>query len=118
VVVVGRSFGDLHGSDPIEPVALGKATLIGERYSDFESIVVALKECGAVRVIDAGELEGALRGLLGDAAARRGMGERGRACILEHQGATKRHAELILKMAEGARAARARRASAGGGGAS
>jgi 3-deoxy-D-manno-octulosonic-acid transferase len=27
VVVVGRSFGDLHGSDMMEPVALGKATV-------------------------------------------------------------------------------------------
>jgi len=24
VVVVGRSFGDLYGSDPIEPIALGR----------------------------------------------------------------------------------------------
>src|SRR5690606_5122414 len=29
IVVVGRSFGDLYGSDPVEPAALGKPVLIG-----------------------------------------------------------------------------------------
>src|SRR5262249_42097350 len=37
VVVIGRSFGDLYGSDPIEPIGLGKSTVIGPAVSDFAS---------------------------------------------------------------------------------
>lgn len=107
VVVVGRSFGDLHGSDPIEPVALGKPTLIGPRYSDFESIVAAMEGCGALGVVSADELAVRLRYLLQDAAARGEMGARGRECIQRNQGATKKHAALILNVARDAIRARA-----------
>jgi 3-deoxy-D-manno-octulosonic-acid transferase len=41
VVVVGRSFGDQYGSDPIEPIALGKAAVIGPAVSDFAQIVAS-----------------------------------------------------------------------------
>src|SRR5262249_14810801 len=42
IVVVGRSFGNLHGSDMIEPVALGKPTIIGPAVADFQDAVDAL----------------------------------------------------------------------------
>ncbi|MBL4592158.1 MAG: hypothetical protein JKY96_09400, partial [Phycisphaerales bacterium] len=35
VVIVGRSFCNLYGSDPIEPAALGKPVIIGPNNSDF-----------------------------------------------------------------------------------
>ena len=42
VVIIGRSFGDLHGSDMMEPVALGKPTIVGPATGDFQSTVDAL----------------------------------------------------------------------------
>ncbi len=100
VVVMGRSFGTLYGSDPIEPAALGKPTLIGPQYGDFEQIVRAFARDGGVEVVaDEGELAATIERLLRDAAARREMCDRARACIRAHQGATARHAALIRDMA-------------------
>ena len=39
VVIVGRSFNGWGGSDPIEPVALGKPTLIGPDHHNFADAV-------------------------------------------------------------------------------
>ena len=103
IAVIGRSFGDLHGSDPIEPLALGKATVIGARYSDFESIVDAFRTAGAIQVAQPGELGRVLSELLADPARRAAMGEAGRRCVRENQGATARHAQMLLELV-GARA--------------
>lgn len=100
VVVVGRSLlGDLFGSDPMEPVGLGKATVIGPHYGDFRFAVEALRAAGGIRVCRAGELEAELARLLGSAEERRGLAERGRKCIREHQGASARHASILLQVA-------------------
>ncbi|MFT3684193.1 MAG: glycosyltransferase N-terminal domain-containing protein [Phycisphaerales bacterium] len=100
VAVIGRSFAlpgaQKGGSDPIEPVALGKPTLIGPSYENFTTVVETLKGAGGLDVVTAGELRVVLGGLLSDASKRAAMARRGRACIKEHQGATKRHAELLL----------------------
>lgn len=96
IAVVGRSFGELHGSDPIEPVALGKPTLIGTRYGDFTSIVETFRAAGAIEVVEAHALSAAIASLLADPARRAAMAEAGRACVRANQGATARHAELLL----------------------
>lgn len=101
VVVVGRSFGALYGSDPMEPAGLGLPTLIGPSHADFASVVAALVEAGGLRVVTREELPGAVAGLLADPAARRAMGERARACVRAHQGASARHADLLARAARG-----------------
>lgn len=102
VVVVGRSFGlpgaQKGGSDPIEPVALGRATVIGPSYANFTTVVDTLRTAGGLDVASAGELRVVLGGLLNDASKRAAMARRGRACIREHQGSTRRHATLLLAM--------------------
>jgi len=95
VVVVGRSFGELHGSDMIEPVALGKATVIGPRWGDFAEPAEALMAAGALVQVDAGMLSGMLSGLLNDPAYRARMADAGRAVIRARQGATARNAALV-----------------------
>jgi 3-deoxy-D-manno-octulosonic-acid transferase len=98
VVVVGRSFGDLYGSDPIEPIALGKATVIGPAVSDFASIVSALSAAGGLVCTTRERLGNDLEALIVDPARRRGLAEAGRACIRRNQGASSRHAELLLEL--------------------
>ena len=95
VVVVGRSFGDLHGSDMMEPVALGKATLIGPRYGDFADTAEKLLAAGGLRVSSRHEIARDLAALLADGAAREDMARAGRAVIAREQGATARHAALL-----------------------
>lgn len=98
IAVIGRSFGELHGSDPIEPIALGKPTLIGPRYGDFESIVETFRAAGAIQVVDSPDLHTAIASLLADPARRAAMAEAGRACVRDNQGATARHAQMLLDL--------------------
>ncbi len=96
VVVVGRTFGALGGSDPIESIALGKATIVGPRFTNFQHVVGLFRERDAIVMCEPGDLGRVLRELLGDPARRAAMAERGAACIRSQQGATGRHAEMIL----------------------
>lgn len=95
LVIVGRSFCDLGGSDPIEPAALGKAVLIGPSVRNFDTVVRTLSAGGGLRQVTAEALPGAAAALLGDAEARREMGQRARATVEANVGSTARHAALI-----------------------
>jgi 3-deoxy-D-manno-octulosonic-acid transferase len=96
VVVMGRSFGSLFGSDPIEPVALGRPTLIGPRFGDFEAVVSTLRAEGGLRVVDRANLAPTLAALLAEPTSRADLAARGRDCVQRHRGATRRHADLLL----------------------
>lgn len=100
VVVMGRSFGALYGSDPIEPIALGKPTLIGPRYSDFDSIVRTLSNAGGLEIVDRANLAERLRLLVGDKALRSKLADAGMNAIRSQQGSSERHAELLLALAK------------------
>ncbi len=96
VVVVGRSFGALYGSDPIEPVALGKPVVIGRSVSDFATVVSAFVGSGGIVQADSQTLAGVLADLLANPERCRAMAEAGQRCILGQQGASERHARLLL----------------------
>jgi 3-deoxy-D-manno-octulosonic-acid transferase len=97
-VVVGRSFGELHGSDMMEPVALGKATLIGPRYGDFADTAEKLLAAGGLRTTTRIDLARDLATLLANSALREDMKLAGRAVIAREQGATARHAALLARV--------------------
>jgi 3-deoxy-D-manno-octulosonic-acid transferase len=99
VAVVGRSFVPLGGSDPIEPVALGKATVVGPRHENFREVVSVLETVGGIRVTDRPMT--AVSELLGAPDEARAMAEAGRDVIRKRQGATERHAELLLGLLRG-----------------
>jgi 3-deoxy-D-manno-octulosonic-acid transferase len=98
VVVVGRSFGALHGSDMMEPIALGKPVIIGPRVEDFRDAVDALRAGGGLIQVDRDGLAPALRELLDDRARGARLAAAGRATIRAQQGATERHAALIRSL--------------------
>jgi len=96
VVLVGRSFVGLYGSDPIEPVALGKPAVIGTHHGDFADIVSAFTAGGGIEVSDQpGKLTEAL---LEDKQRATELAQCGREVIRCHQGATRRTADLLLKL--------------------
>lgn len=97
VVVVGRSFLGLYGSDPIEPIALGKATVIGEYVSDFASIVNAFVEAGGIVQTNASGLQDVLQKLMASEQTRTQVASRGTAVIEKSKGASQRHRELLIK---------------------
>jgi 3-deoxy-D-manno-octulosonic-acid transferase len=103
LVVVGRSFGDLFGSDPIEPVALGKPVVIGPAVNDFARIVEAFERGGGIARADRGSLRAVLADLMNTPPRRADMAARGVECIRGSQGASARHAELLLGMLPRAR---------------
>ncbi|QQE12683.1 hypothetical protein JD969_04245 [Planctomycetota bacterium] len=96
VVIVGRSFNGLGGSDLIEPIGLGKAVVIGNSYFNFGDAVDAFAEGDGVIVANEGDLAGNLKGLLDDKGKRKVLSENGRAVIRNRQGATQRHANMLL----------------------
>jgi 3-deoxy-D-manno-octulosonic-acid transferase len=98
VVVVGRSFGSLYGSDPIEPIALGKPTIIGPATADFTHNVRTLTAGNGLLQIPREQLAETLSQLLANPARRAALAQAGRAVIREQQGASARHADLILTL--------------------
>ncbi|MEM7627016.1 MAG: glycosyltransferase N-terminal domain-containing protein [Planctomycetota bacterium] len=97
VCVVGRSFtGELYGSDMMEPIALGKPTVIGPYYADFADTMKALRDAGAIVVTE--EPGDAAAELLNNPAVAGELAAAGRAVILSRQGATRRHAALLLEL--------------------
>lgn len=101
VVVMGRSFGALYGSDPIEPIALGKPTLIGPRHSDFDAIVKLLVKAGGLEIVRRANLADRLGSLLNSQTARDQLANTGKEAIRAEQGACERHCELLLSMLPG-----------------
>lgn len=106
VVVVGRTFVPLGGSDMIEPIGLGKATIVGPHVENFADSMEALREgdgvvvCPAVATSEGAPaaLRQALSALLEDPAARSRLAERGRAVIRSRQGATEHSAQLLTAL--------------------
>lgn len=96
VVVVGRSFLGLYGSDVMEPAALGKPVVVGPFHKDFQDVVDAMSAAGGLVVTD--DPGGAVRELLADRDKAEAIAAAGRAVIRERQGSTSRHADMILTL--------------------
>jgi len=109
VAVVGRSFGSLYGSDPMEPGALGKPVVIGPSVEDFRSIVDAMLAERAIVQTDLAGLGEALRRLLEDEGERHALGERAAACVEARRGATDAHAAALRRILDEAVADRRER---------
>ena len=96
VVLMGGSLVELGGHNPIEPAALGKATLIGPNYVNFAAIVDAMAEDHALEVVsDLNQLATRLAYFLNDTEARQLMGERAQATVDNNRGAVQRLVDLI-----------------------
>ena len=92
-----RSFGNLHGSDMMEPVAIGAAVVTGPAVQDFQDTVDALLAGDGLVQATREQLADVLAELLGNPQRRKQLAENGRAVLEQQQGATGRNAELIRK---------------------
>ncbi|MGD0462277.1 MAG: glycosyltransferase N-terminal domain-containing protein [Tepidisphaeraceae bacterium] len=100
-VFVGRTLLDLghrqHGSDMIEPAALAKPVVVGPFTANFAEAINCFRRAEAMILVqNAQELEAAIATLLSDSAAARRLGLRARQVVKNQQGATDRHARIIL----------------------
>ena len=98
VVIVGRSFGDLYGSNVTEPVALGKATIVGPAVDDFQETVAALVAGDGIVQTTSEKLAQTVRDLLDDPQRRSALADKGRAIIRSHQGASDRNAQRLVSL--------------------
>jgi 3-deoxy-D-manno-octulosonic-acid transferase len=102
VVFVGRSLVDLgarqHGSDMIEPAALGKPIAIGPFTYNFADAMHLFTGANAICVVeDPEELLAAIDASLNEPAKANEIGNRAREVVRQARGATARHAEIILQ---------------------
>ena len=97
IVVIGRSFAPLHGSDPTQSIALGKPTIIGPNVSDFEEMVQLLVQGDGIIQCSDEELATQIQSLLDDIPRQNSLRKAGREIIKSQQGATTRYEELIME---------------------
>jgi len=101
VVFVGKSLTNTGGQNFIEPAMLGKAVLTGPHLENFPAVAEDFLEAGALRQVrDAAELEGAVRELLADAAAREAMGQRAQELVAARRGSVARMVDAIVQEIE------------------
>lgn len=101
VVFVGRTLVDLgskqHGSDMIEPAALGKPVIVGPFTGNFIEAMKRFREAKAIReVANATQLQDAVSDYLMAPIAAKEMGSRAQQVVRSNQGATLRHVQAIL----------------------
>lgn len=93
VVVVGRTFNGMGGSNPIPAAALGKPIVTGPDHHNFAEVTASL----AAAAVTLPTLEG-LPGVLEDAAALERMAAAGPSIVERERGATERNADLLLSL--------------------
>lgn len=98
LVVLGRTFGNLHGSDMMEPAGLGKVVIVGPRVDDFQSTADALIKSGGLVQTSAENLRATIAELLADPKRREKIASAARDVIRKEQGASARHAKLAQEL--------------------
>ena len=99
VVVIGRTFVPMGGSDPMEAAALRRPIIVGPHHDNFRQPVEMLGRADAIRVVDCfAELAAAWESLLADPKVCRELGSRARDVVLQQKGATARTVTRIAAM--------------------
>ncbi len=96
LVLVGGSLIPHGGHNPIEPAALGKATLLGPHHMNFAVIADELVQRGALQIVSdqAEQLQEQLQGYLSDSEGRQKMGRAGLQAVADNRGAVSRLTQL------------------------
>ncbi len=101
VAIVGRSFNGMGGSNPIEPAALGCATLMGPHHLNFLDTVNALEAGGGLRICSVDSVVEVAAELARDPGASQEMVRHAHEVIQGAQGATDRSVRLIERVLAG-----------------
>lgn len=97
MAVVGGSFIEHGGHNPIEAAAQGIPVIMGPSARHFEEIVGDLEAAGGlIRVGDAAGLAAAMRHLIEDPARAEMIGSAGKGCVAARQGIAGRYASALL----------------------
>ena len=95
-VFMGKSLTARGGHNVLEPAALGAVPVFGPLTDNFQEETHLLLDAGAAeRVADEPALAGTLLRLLREPAARQERSRKGREAVLERQGASRRHVDVL-----------------------
>lgn len=97
VALVGGSWGNTGGHNPIEPASLGVPVLMGPSRFNFKAVAEALEAAGALRQATATEVPERLMHWLTDANARQQASLAAQAVVRDNQGATARHVAALCQ---------------------
>ena len=95
LALVGGSWVDRGGHNPLEPAIFAKPILMGPSYFNFKDMVEDLKRGGGIRIVPTFRLEEDMRDLLAHREEALTLGERARTLLVGNRGALDRNLELI-----------------------
>lgn len=99
VALVGGSFVDVGGHNPIEPASLSKPIIMGQDVKNCANLVHALKEVGAlIQATDADGVLTAVKNWLGNPQSAKQAGESGKKLVEEKQGADEQQFDIIMEL--------------------
>jgi len=97
LAIVGGSFYDYGGHNPLEPAFYAKPTIIGEYHRSCRDSVTILKRYDAIRVSSQDKLEKDITYFITNQEIGREMGERGKYALTENATALQNHIKEIEK---------------------
>jgi 3-deoxy-D-manno-octulosonic-acid transferase len=99
IAFVGGSLIERGGHNPLEPAVLGKPVIMGQHFFNFQLICDSLHSAGGLSVVvSQSELIAEVDQLLKSPEKSREQGEKGRAFVLENQGALEKLYALTDKI--------------------
>lgn len=100
IAIIGGGFSDLGGQNIIQPMAAGCPVICGPNMRNFREPFESGKSAGALKVARTPlELRESVEALLRDEQLRQRMGAAGRELVASNQGASKRYADEIARLA-------------------
>lgn len=97
LAIVGGSFYDFGGHNPLEPAFYAKPTIIGEFHRSCRDSVKILKKYDAIKVSNQETLEKDIMYFMANQEFGREMGERGKYALTENATALQNHIKEIEK---------------------
>lgn len=104
LAIVGGSFYDFGGHNPLEPAYFAKAIIMGKYYSSCKDSVNALVQNRAICLTDAVHLSEQIYRLFLDAKQRLEMGKRAKAVLTQNAHSLQMHLDEIEKLMRNAHA--------------
>ncbi len=98
LIIVGRTFSNQLGSDMMEPIALGKAVIVGPDVRNFESVARALLDGGGMVQTTMQHLPQIVAQLLASPQRREQLAAAGLEVIRSKQGSVPEHARLLTDL--------------------
>lgn len=99
VVFVGGSLVPWGGHNILQPIALGKPTLMGPWMQNFQDVAdIALSEQAARQVANAGELAEVAAAIISSEPEQQLFATRGQAMLQKHGGAARRYAQKLSSL--------------------